>query len=81
MRSPRPGLADEPPKRTPAAEAEQELERAQARVRAVTRRPLLTLRSEQYQAVGDAAEAFMKITLNDCENLADDPGVLPGPGI
>ncbi len=30
------------------------------------------MRSEQYQAVGDAAEAFLKITLIDCENLADD---------
>ncbi len=25
------------------------------------------MRSEQYQAVGDAAEAFMKLTLDDCE--------------
>ena len=58
------------PKLSPEQEAEQELERAQARVRAVTRRPLLNLRSEQYQAVGDATESFMKLTLNDCESLA-----------
>ena len=57
-------------KHSPEQEAEQELERAQSRVRAVTRRPLLNMNSEQYQAVGDATEAFMKLTLNDCENLA-----------
>jgi hypothetical protein len=66
------GIAAEPRQLSPTEEAEQELERAQVRVRAVSRRPLLTLRSEQYQAVGDAAEAFMKMTLNDCENVAHD---------
>jgi hypothetical protein len=67
-----PGLMAEAPKLSPAEEAEQELERAQSRVKAVTRRPLLTVQSDQYQAVGDAAMAFMKITLTDCENLAQD---------
>jgi hypothetical protein len=67
-----PVISAESPKRSPTEEAAHELERAQSRVRAVTRRPLLTLRSEQYQAVGDAAEAFIKITLNDCENIAQD---------
>ena len=57
-------------KLSPEQEAEQERQRAQSRVRAVTRRPLLYLQSEQYQAVGDATEAFMKLTLNDCESLA-----------
>ena len=66
------GLGMNLPNQRRRPEAEQELERARARVRAVTRRPLLTMRSEQFQAVGDAAEAFLKITLIDCENLADD---------
>ena len=39
---------------------------------ASTRSPLVTLRSEQFQAVGDATESFMKLTLNDCENIAED---------
>ena len=68
----RPAMAAEDPKLSPAQEAEQELERALARARAATSRPLLTLHSEQYQAVGDAAEPFMKITLSDCENIAQD---------
>jgi Protein of unknown function (DUF1570) len=66
----RPAVAAERLKLSPAEEAEKELERAQARVKAVTRRPLLKLYTEQYQAVGDATEAFMKLTLNDCEDLA-----------
>ena len=64
------GIAPAGPKLTPEQQAEQERERAQSRVRAVTRRPLRDLRTEQYQAVGDATEAFMKLTLNDCEGLA-----------
>ena len=73
------GCRREPPKLSPAEEAEQELERAQARVKAVTRRPLVTLRSEQYQAVGDAAEAFMKITLERLrKRRARIPWLLPG---
>jgi hypothetical protein len=65
-------MAADGPKLSPEQEAEQELERALTRARTATRRPLLTVRSEQYQAVGDAAESFMKITLNDCENIAED---------
>jgi Protein of unknown function (DUF1570) len=64
------GIAEADRKLSPEQEAEQELQRAQSRVRAVTRRPLLSLQSEQYQAVGDATEVFMKLTLNDCEGLA-----------
>jgi hypothetical protein len=65
-------MAAEDPKLSPAAEAERELERALARARAATSRPLRTLRSDQYQMVGDAAEPFMRITLSDCENIAQD---------
>jgi Protein of unknown function (DUF1570) len=66
----RPAIAAEGLALSPEEEAKQELERAQVRVKAVTRRPLLKLYTEQYQAVGDATEAFMKLTLNDCEGLA-----------
>ena len=64
------GIAARDRKLSPEQEAEQELQRAQSRVLAVTHRPLLNLQSEQYQAVGDATEAFMKLTLNDCEGFA-----------
>jgi hypothetical protein len=64
------GIAAADRKLSPEQEAEQERERAQSRVRAVTRRPLLNLRSDQYQAVGDATEAFVNLTVNDCEGLA-----------
>ncbi len=57
---------------SPEEQARQELERALARVRSVTRRPLLTLKTDQYQAVGDAAEAFFRLTLGDCDSIADD---------
>jgi len=68
----RPGTAAQVPKLSPAEEAERELARALERARAATSRPLFTLHTEQYQAVGDAAESFIKITLSDCENIADD---------
>ena len=56
------GDAAQEPKLTSAEEAANELERAVARVRAATSRPLQTITSDQYQAVGDATESFMKIT-------------------
>jgi hypothetical protein len=56
----------------PQEEAEQELKRAQERVQAVTSGSLLTLRTERFQAVGNAASAFMKMSLDDCENLLQD---------
>jgi Protein of unknown function (DUF1570) len=65
-----PEIAAAEPELSPEKQAEQELERAQSRVKAVTHRPLVSPRSDQYQAVGDATEAFVKLTLNDCDNLA-----------
>ncbi len=65
-----PGIAAGDDNLSPQQQAAQEFERARTRVRAVTRRPVLTLTSEQYQAIGDATEPFMKLTLDDCENLA-----------
>jgi Protein of unknown function (DUF1570) len=53
----------------PEEQARQELERAQARVKTITRRPLRHLESEQFQAIGDASEPFMRMTLADCESL------------
>ena len=44
----------------------------QTRVRAITRRPIVQLESDQYQLIGDAREPFMKMTLDDCESLAHE---------
>jgi hypothetical protein len=57
---------------TPAEEAARELERAVTRARAATSRPLHTVFTEQYQAVGDAAEPFLKSSTSDCELIARD---------
>jgi hypothetical protein len=54
-----------------AAEAD-ELRRAQAKVDEVTQRPLSTSRSAHYQAIGDVSEAFLKVTVSDCEKMAVD---------
>ena len=67
-----PGIAAASPDLSPDEQASQELERAQARVGAITRRPLVLMQSEQYQVVGDASEPFMKMTLDDCESLAKE---------
>jgi hypothetical protein len=56
----------------PAGEAEQQLTRASAQIQKVTNRSIQIVRSAHFQAVGDASEAFMKITLNDCELIAQD---------
>ncbi len=58
-------------KDAPAVEAE-EYERAEARVRKITSERLLKHKSAHYQAVGDASEAFIKLTLSDCEQMAAD---------
>ena len=50
----------------------EELRQAEARARKATNRPLLTLKSAHYQAIGDASEAFIKLTLSDCEKMASD---------
>jgi hypothetical protein len=52
-------------------EADLELKRALAAVQKVTDRSIQTLRSEHFQAVGDASESFLKITLGDCERIAE----------
>jgi hypothetical protein len=48
------------------------LRRAEAKARQVTSRPLHTVQSAHYQAIGDAAPAFIKLTLSDCEQIALD---------
>jgi len=50
--------------------ADQDLKRALNAVQKVTGRSIQTLRSEHFQAVGDSSESFMKITLGDCERIA-----------
>lgn len=54
------------------AEEAAELRRAEERARKATNRPLLTLKSTHYQAIGDASESFIKLTLSDCEKLSAD---------
>jgi hypothetical protein len=54
-----------------ASEAE-EYRRAESRARKVTNERLLKLKSPHYQAIGDAAEGFIKLTLSDCEQAAAD---------
>jgi Protein of unknown function (DUF1570) len=56
----------------PAAEADKELQLATDRIKTVTRSGLRTVRSDRFQAVGDAADQFMKLTLSDCESIALD---------
>jgi hypothetical protein len=57
---------------TSGAIAEPEL--AEMRKRLVQARigPLVTVRSAHYVAIGDAPEAFIKLILGDCEQLASD---------
>jgi Protein of unknown function (DUF1570) len=57
---------------TPSAEADKELQLATQRIKTVTSHGLQTVRSARFQAVGDAAEPFMKLTLGDCEAIEAD---------
>ena len=72
---PRQSLASQDPNpRLPPAEeaADKELRQAEARARKVTSRPIRIIRSAHFQAVGDASESFMNLTLADCELIALD---------
>jgi hypothetical protein len=60
--------ADDPRKPDEA----EELRRAEAQAGHLTNRPLSILKSAHYQAVGDASERFLRLTLSDCENMAAD---------
>jgi hypothetical protein len=51
---------------------EEELQRAEARVRKITSGRLLKHKSPHYQAIGDASDFFIKLTLSDCEQAAAD---------
>ncbi len=53
-------------------EAEEELDRAEDQVKKVTKLPLRRLQSPHYQAIGDASEQIIKLTLSDCEQVATD---------
>ena len=66
------GLAQDEPKSFPSDDPAEELGRAEARARQITSRPLRTVLSAHYQAIGDAAPAFIKLTLSDCEEVALD---------
>jgi hypothetical protein len=67
-----PALAADDPGSKAKGEASEELRRAEARATQVTNRPLRRFDSAHYQAVGDASEAFIKLTLSDCEQIAID---------
>ncbi len=69
---PIPGLAADEPGLMVDEEADQELRRAEERATKVTSRPLRRFDSAHYQAIGDASEAFIKLTLADCEQIAAD---------
>lgn len=54
------------------ADEADEFRLAEARASKATNRPLLTLKTAHYQAIGDASESFIKLTLSDCEKMAAD---------
>ncbi len=66
------GERDQESRLAPAEQAKLELDRAVERVRSITSRPAITVTSERYQVIGDAAEPFLKIALGDCELIAQD---------
>jgi hypothetical protein len=49
-----------------------EIKRAEREIRKVTSEPLRTVRSRHYQAIGDASELFLKLSVDDCELIALD---------
>jgi hypothetical protein len=59
-------------KRSPAEEADRELERATSRASAVTSRPLQVAKSEEYQVVGDAEATFVQTSLRAYDAIAND---------
>jgi hypothetical protein len=52
--------------------AEAELEAARAKLAGAGIGPISTYRTPHYQAIGDAPEGFLRLTLGDCEQLAQD---------
>jgi hypothetical protein len=70
--SSQPGEGAQQPILSPAQESARELERARARVSVATSQPLHTVLSQQYQAIGDATEPFLKTILADCDLIASD---------
>jgi Protein of unknown function (DUF1570) len=63
--------ADEP-KAGAGETPKEEFRRAMAAVRKATAQEVRTVRSAHYQAIGDASETFIKLTLSDCEQVALD---------
>ncbi len=60
------------PKSGAGETAAQEIRRAEAIVQKVTNHEIHTFQSAHYQALGDASETFIKLTLADCEQVALD---------
>jgi hypothetical protein len=56
----------------PAQGAEADLNAIRARLKGAQIGPLNAVRSPHYEGIGDAPEAFIKLILDDCEQLAAD---------
>jgi Protein of unknown function (DUF1570) len=69
---PRQADATQEKKKSPAEEADWELERATSRVRTVTGHSLQVAKSEKYQVVGDADPTFIQTSLGDYDVIAND---------
>jgi hypothetical protein len=52
--------------------AEAEIEAARAKLTGARIGPINVFRTTHYQAIGDAPEGFLRLTLGDCEQLAQD---------
>ncbi len=65
-------VAGDEPKPETVETAEEEIRRAVAIVQKATDQEVRTVQSAHYQAIGDASETFIKLTLSDCEQVALD---------
>ena len=71
-RRPISAIGADDPKSQAGESAEQEIRRADAIVRRATDQEVRKFHSAHYQALGDASETFIKLTLADCEQVALD---------
>jgi hypothetical protein len=72
VRCPLPALRTDEPKAKAGETPLEEYRRVLDAVRKATDRQVHTVRSAHYQALGDASETFIKLTLADCEEVALD---------
>ncbi len=72
VRCPMTAMGADEPKSGAVETAEEEIGRALALVQKSADHEVRTVRSTHYQAIGDASETFIKLTLADCEQVALD---------